>query len=234
MTSLMKKYYVTTPIYYVNSDPHIGTAYTTILADTAARYHKMLGEESFFLTGTDEHGDKIAQSAAKRGLAPKEFVDQISEKFRALWPQLLVRPDRFIRTTDEQHKLVVQQVLQRLHEKGDTYFGEYEGLYCTGCERFRTEKELVDGKCPDHGTEPERIKESNYFFRMSRYQQWWLDYINANPEVIRPERYRNEVLGFLREPLEDLCISRPKSRLTWVSNCRLTRITLPMFGLTHC
>jgi methionyl-tRNA synthetase len=211
----MKKYYVTTPIYYVNSDPHIGTAYTTILADTAARYHKALGEDSFFLTGTDEHGDKIAQSAAKKGLAPEEFVDQISAKFRTLWPLLLVRPDRFIRTTDEQHKRVVQQVLQRLHENGETYFGEYEGLYCTGCERFRTEKELVDGKCPDHGTEPERIKESNYFFRMSRYQEWWIDYIERNPEVIRPERYRNEVLGFLREPLEDLCISRPKTRLTW-------------------
>ncbi|MCL4304732.1 methionine--tRNA ligase [bacterium] len=211
----MSNYYVTTPIYYVNSSPHIGTAYTTILADATARFRRMLGESTFFLTGTDEHGDKIAKSAAARGKSPKEFVDEVSEQFRVLWPRLDVAPDRFIRTTDEDHRTVVQMVLQKLHDQGDTYFGEYEGLYCTGCERFRTDKELIDGKCPDHGTVPERIKESNYFFRMSKYQEWWRSYIDHHPDVVRPERYKNEVIGYLREPLEDLCISRPKSRLSW-------------------
>lgn len=211
----MKHYYVTTPIYYVNSDPHIGTAYTTILADTSARYRRLLGEDAFFLTGTDEHGDKIAKAAAAKGVSPQEFVDDISSRFRKLWPQLYVMPNRFIRTTDPDHRAIVQEVLQRLHDKGDTYYGEYEGLYCTGCERFRTEKELVDGKCPDHGTVPEKVKESNYFFRMSKYQDWWRDFVESHPDVVRPERYKNEVLGYLREPLEDLCISRPKERLSW-------------------
>lgn len=212
---MTKSYYVTTPIYYVNSAPHIGTAYTTILADSLARYKRFLGKDAFFLTGTDEHGDKIARAASEKGLAPKAFVDEISTKFRVLWPQLYVMPDHFIRTTDPEHMRTVQGVLQTLHDQGDTYFGEYEGLYCTGCERFRTEKELIDGKCPDHGTVPEVVKESNYFFRMSKYQEWWLKYLEDNPDTIRPERYRNEVLGYLREPLEDLCISRPKSRLSW-------------------
>lgn len=211
----MNEYYVTTPIYYVNSDPHIGTAYTTILADTAARFRRLLGDNAFFLTGTDEHGDKIAKAAAAKQLTPQQFVDEISGRFRNLWPQLYVMPSRFIRTTDPDHRAVVQNILQKLHDQGDTYFGEYEGLYCTGCERFRTEKELVDGKCPDHGTVPERVKESNYFFRMSKYQEWWRDYLETNATVVRPERFRNEVLGYLREPLEDLCISRPKERLTW-------------------
>jgi len=211
----MSHYYVTTPIYYVNSDPHIGTAYTTILADTAARFRRLLGLDAYFLTGTDEHGDKIAKAAAAKNLTPQEFVDEISGRFRVLWPQLYVMPDRFIRTTDPDHRKVVETILQRLYDQGDTYFGEYEGLYCTGCERFRTEKELIDGKCPDHGTVPDKVKESNYFFRMSKYQDWWRDYIEKNPDVVRPERYRNEVLGYLREPLEDLCISRPKERLSW-------------------
>ncbi len=141
----------------------------------------MLGDETFFLTGTDEHGDKIAKSAAAQGMSPQQFVDVISGHFRKLWPKFYVMPDRFIRTTDPDHHAVVQRILQKLHDQGDTYYGEYEGLYCTGCERFRTEKELVDGKCPDHGTEPERIKEANYFFRMSKYQDWWRDYIEKNP-----------------------------------------------------
>lgn len=211
----MSDYYITTPIYYVNSNPHIGTAYTTILADTAARYHRLLGEQTYFLTGTDEHGDKIAQSAAREGIEPQQFVDRISQKFRDLWPQIHTAPDRFIRTTDADHLEVVKSILQRLYDKGDIYFGEYGGNYCTGCERFLTDTELVDGMCPDHKTKPEYVKESNYFFKMGSYQQWLIDYINAHPDFIRPERYRNEVLGFLREPLEDLCISRPKSRLQW-------------------
>lgn len=211
----MSDYYVTTPIYYVNSNPHIGTAYTTILADTVSRYHRLLGKQTYFLTGTDEHGDKIAQSAAREGIEPKAFVDRISQKFRDLWPAIHTVPSRFVRTTDEDHRVVVQKILKRLHDKGDIYFGEYGGNYCTGCERFLTDTELVDGMCPDHKTKPDYVKESNYFFRMSNYQEWLIDHIKKHPDFIRPERYRNEVLGFLREPLEDLCISRPKTRLTW-------------------
>jgi methionyl-tRNA synthetase len=211
----MKSYYITTPIYYVNADPHIGTAYTTVLADVVARYHRLLGDQTFFLTGTDEHGDKIARVAAAKGISPQELVDDISSRFRTLWPQVMVFPNRFIRTTDPDHVQMVQEILQRVYDSGDIYFGEYGGHYCTGCERFLTEKELVDGRCPDHNTVPEFVQERNYFFRMGKYQDWLIDHINKHPDFIRPERYRNEVLGFLREPLEDLCISRPKTRLTW-------------------
>ncbi|MFH1010025.1 MAG: methionine--tRNA ligase, partial [bacterium] len=195
--------------------PHIGTTYTTILADTLARYHRLMGHHTFFLTGTDEHGDKIARSAAANGESAQSFVNRISEAFRGLWPQLYVHPDRFIRTTDPDHVRTVQHILQKVYDSGDIYFGEYGGLYCLGCERFYTEKELVDGVCPDHKVAPEFIQEKNYFFRMSKYQEWLGNHIADHPDFIRPERYRNEVLGFLREPLEDLCISRPTSRLTW-------------------
>ncbi len=208
-------FYVTTPIYYVNARPHLGHAYTTIAADIIKRFHTMVTDETFFLTGTDEHGDKIMRAARKEGLSPRAYVDKISALFRNLWPQLNISNDHFIRTTDPEHIAVVEKVLQKIYDQGDIYFSEYEGKYCFGCERFYTEKELVDGKCPDHQTEPEVIKESNYFFKMGKYQQWWIDYINQHPDVIRPERYRNEVLSFLREPLEDLCISRPKSRIKW-------------------
>jgi len=210
-----KNYYVTTPIYYVNASPHIGHAYTTILADVLARYHKLSGDRTFFMTGTDEHGDKIAEAAQKAGVDPKTYADGISAQFRSLWPELNVDHDYFIRTTDENHVRVVRMILQQVYDAGDIYFGHYEGFYCVGCERFYMEKELVDGLCPDHQCEPEHRKESNYFFRMSKYQDWLIKYIEENPDFIRPERYRNEALAFLREPLEDLCISRPKSRLTW-------------------
>jgi len=208
-------FYITTPIYYVNARPHLGHAYTTIVADVAARFNTMRGKETFFLTGTDEHGDKIVRAAEKEGVSPKTYVDNISALFRRLWPELNISPDRFIRTTDPAHMAVVNQVLQKLYDKGDIYFAEYTGLYCYGCERFYTERELKNGKCPDHQAEPEEISESNYFFKMSRYQQWLIDHINRHPDFIRPKRYRNEVLAFLREPLEDLCISRPKTRLKW-------------------
>jgi methionyl-tRNA synthetase len=211
----MKRIYFTTPIYYVNAEPHIGHAYTTIVADVLNRFYSLAGYETFFLTGTDEHGDKVAQAARAAGETPQAYADRISGLFRALWPKLNITPDRFIRTTEEAHKKVVQHILQKVYDGGDIYFGEYGGHYCRGCERFLTEKELVEGKCPDHGTEPQFIKEKNYFFRMSRYQQWLIDYIQAHPDFIRPERYRNEVLSFLGEPLEDLCISRPKRRLEW-------------------
>ena len=209
------RFYITTPIYYVNARPHLGHAYTNILADVVSRFHRMTGDATYFLTGTDEHGDKIVQAAQKEGMSPRAYVDEISGLFRNLWPELHIRYDQFIRTTDPSHKAVVKDILQRIYDEGDIYFSEYEGLYCFGCERFYTERELVDGKCPDHEVAPEAIKESNYFFKMSRYQQWLIDHIEAHPDFIRPERYKNEVLAFLREPLEDLCISRPKSRLQW-------------------
>jgi methionyl-tRNA synthetase len=212
---MQQPFYVTTPIYYVNARPHLGHAYTTITADVITRYHRMRTDTTWFLTGTDEHGDKIVRAAQQEGLSPKAYVDRISALFSNLWPELNISNDQFIRTTDKAHIDLVKQILQRIYAKGDIYFSEYEGLYCFGCERFYTERELVDGKCPDHETTPEIIKESNYFFKMSNYQQWLIDHIKANPDFIRPERYRNEVLAFLREPLEDLCISRPKSRLQW-------------------
>jgi methionyl-tRNA synthetase len=209
------KAYITTPIYYVNAQPHLGHAYTTIVADTYSRFRRLCGDTVRFQTGTDEHGDKIAEAAAKEGVSPREYVDRISGMFRDTWPLLDIVPDNFIRTTDQNHVITVQKILQQVYDKGDIYFDEYSGQYCTGCERFLTEKELVDGKCPDHQTIPDAITEKNYFFRMSSYQQDLIDHIKANPEFITPERYRNEVLSFLSEPLEDLCISRPTSRLTW-------------------
>jgi methionyl-tRNA synthetase len=212
---LSEPFYVTTPIYYVNAEPHIGHAYSTIVADVLNRFYRLSGCETFFLTGTDEHGDKIVASAEKSGQTPKEYADRISRLFRMLWPKLNISNDYFIRTTDENHKETVRLILSRVKENGDIYFSDYEGLYCLGCERFYTQRELVDGKCPDHRTEPAVIREANYFFRMSKYQDWLIDHIHQHPGFIRPERYRNEVLSFLKEPLEDLCISRPKSRLSW-------------------
>ncbi len=212
----MKTYYITTPIYYVNAKPHLGHAYSTIVADTMKRFHRMLGEDARMQTGTDEHGDKIVKAAAAAGVSPQAFVDDISGIFRGLWPKLNIDYDGFIRTTDEEHKKSVQVLLQRLFDKGDIYFGEYGGHYCYGCERFYTEKELVDGMCPQHLTKPEYISEKNYFFKMSKYQDALRRHILDNPDFIRPERYRNEVLAMLDGGvLEDLCISRPKSRLTW-------------------
>ena len=212
---MKKHFYVTTPIYYVNASPHIGHAYTTIVADVMARFYRMAGYDTFFLTGTDEHGDKVAEAAVSANETPKAYADRISAQFRDLWPKLNITNDYFIRTTDENHVRTVRGILQKVYDAGDIYFGEYEGFYCVGCERFYRESELVEGRCPDHQTTPEHRKESNYFFTMSRYQDWLVRYILDNPDFIRPERYRNEALAFLREPLEDLCISRPKTRLTW-------------------
>lgn len=212
----MQSFFITTPIYYVNARPHLGHAYTTIVADSMRRFHSLLGEETYFLTGTDEHGDKIVQAAEKAGVSPQEFVDSVSKQFQELLPHLGATNDQFIRTTDEKHKKAVQEFMQRVYDKGDIYFGEYGGHYCTGCERFYTEKELENGLCPQHQVKPEYIAEKNYFFRMSKYQDWLKQYIRDNPDYIRPERYRNEVLSMLDSgALEDLCISRPKSRLTW-------------------
>ncbi len=210
-----KFFYVTTPIYYVNASPHIGHAYTTIVADVMARFYRMSGYRTFFLTGTDEHGDKIAEAAERAGETPKAYADKISIQFKNLWPQLAITNDYFIRTTDENHIHTVSSILQKVYDAGDIYFGKYEGHYCVGCEQFYKESELIDGKCPDHQTALEYREESNYFFKMSKYQDWLIQHIKDNPDFIRPERYKNEVLAFLKEPLEDLCISRPKTRLTW-------------------
>ncbi|MFA5026357.1 MAG: methionine--tRNA ligase [Candidatus Methylomirabilota bacterium] len=208
-------FYVTTPIYYVNALPHSGHAYTTIVADTAARYHRLAGRRVYFLTGTDEHGDKIARAAIAAGETPQAYADRISGAFRTTWERMGLAFDQFIRTTEPRHTRVVQAILQKIYEAGDIYHSEYGGLYCVGCERFYTEKEAVEGKCPDHQTPLEFVKEQNYFFRMSKYQDWLIRHIQEHPDFIRPERYRNEALAFLREPLEDLCISRPRSRLEW-------------------
>ncbi len=207
----MSKFYITTPIYYVNDKPHIGHAYTTILADVLSRYHRTGGEEVFFLTGLDEHGQKVQQAAEKRGVAPKQHCDEMAPRFLELWEKLHISNDDFIRTTEERHSKVVQDILQMVHDNGDVYEDEYEGLYSISEERFITEKESETGEFRDI----KKLKEKNYFFRMSNYQQALIDHINDNPDFIQPKHRKNEVLGFLKQPLGDLCISRPKSRLNW-------------------
>ncbi len=211
-----KRFYVTTPIYYVNAEPHIGHAYTTILADFLKRFYTLFGYDAYFLTGTDEHGDNIVKAAGKYNASPIEHADRISAIFKQVWTDMDLRFDDFIRTTEERHKKVVAHVLGKVYDSGDIYFGSYGGYYCFGCERYFTEKEMVDGKCPDHQKPLEYIKEDNYFFKMGKYQGWLIDHIQKNPDFIRPERYKNEVLSLLKnDVLEDLCISRPKTRLTW-------------------
>ena len=211
----MTAFYLTTPIYYVNDRPHLGHAYTTIVADAMARYRQLAGDDVWLLTGTDEHGDKIAQAAAKAGVTPQALADQNSAAFRETWRALGISYSDFIRTTEERHQKVVLAILQKLWDAGEIYLGKYGGHYCFGCERFYTEKEIVDGKCPDHQTALQWIEEENYFFKMSKYQGWLIDHIERHPDFVRPERYRNEVLGFLRDPLTDLSISRPRRRLEW-------------------
>ena len=209
------KIYLTTPIYYVNAYPHLGHAYTTIVVDTLARFYLLKDWQVFFLTGTDEHGDKIQKSAKDKGKEPKEFVDEISLVFKKTWEYFGIIYNKFIRTTSEEHKKVVQYVLQKLYEKGEIYLDEYEGLYCFGCERFLTSKELDEkGRCKDHKVYPEIIKEKNYFFDLEKYRNWLKDYLYKN-DVIYPEFYKDEVLNMLEEELPPLCISRPKTRLSW-------------------
>ncbi|MCS7215297.1 MAG: methionine--tRNA ligase [Thermodesulfovibrio sp.] len=211
-----KGFYITTPIYYVNDIPHIGHAYTTIAADILARFMRMKGRKVFFLTGTDEHGQKVEKAAFEKGRNPKEHADIMVENFKSLWNILDISNDSFIRTTDEEHKKIVQEILQTLYDNGEIVKKKYSGMYCTPCERFWTEKDLIDGKCPDCGRDVEYIEEENYFFLMSKYQQALIDHIEKNPEYILPESRRNEVLGFLKnKSLGDLCISRPRQRLQW-------------------
>jgi methionyl-tRNA synthetase len=209
------KFYVTTPIYYVNDKPHIGHAYTTILGDVLARYHRLFGVPTWFLTGTDEHGQKVQRAAEKAGMTPLQQADTTVVRFQELWAKLGITHDDFIRTTEPRHTLVVQQILQDLFQRGEIYRSEYDGWYCVPCERFFMEKDLTGGTCPDCGRYVEKVRESNYFFRMSKYQEWLIRYIEENPAFIQPDFRRNETLGFLRKPLQDLCISRPKSRLAW-------------------
>lgn len=208
-------FYVTTPIYYVNDIPHIGHVYTTVAADVIARYMRVSGREVMFLTGTDEHGQKVEQAARERGKTPQEHCDEMVIRFQDLWRRFNISNDDFIRTTEERHIKVVQHFLQKLLDGGDVYKSSYSGWYCVPDERFWTEKDLAEGHCPDCGREVVQIEESNYFFKMSKYQGWLIKHIEDNPDFIRPETRRNEMLGFLRKPLEDLCISRPKSRLHW-------------------
>lgn len=210
-------FYITTPIYYVNDKPHIGHAYTTLLADVFARYYRLMGRPTHFLTGTDEHGQKVQEAAAKAGMTPQQQADSTVVRFQELWKQLDITNDDFIRTTEPRHTRIVQQILQDLYNRDEIYKADFSGWYCVTCERFYTEKDLINGRCPEPGCgrEVKQISESNYFFRMSKYQQWLIDYIEQNPRFIMPDFRRNETLGFLRKALNDLCISRPKTRLNW-------------------
>ena len=210
-----KTFYVTTPIYYVNDSPHIGHAYTTVLADVLARYHRAQGDNTFFLTGTDEHGQKVQKAAEARGIAPLDHCNDTVVRFQQLWKKLNITNDDFIRTTEERHKKIVSAILQDLYDRDLIYKGAYTGYYCVPCERYFTEKDLVDGCCPDCGRKVDTVQEPNYFFRMSRYQEWLIDYIQTHPDFIQPSFRANETLGFLRKPLNDLCISRAKSRMSW-------------------
>lgn len=209
-------FYITTPIYYVNDVPHIGHAYTTVAADVLARYWRLRGRDVFFLTGLDEHGQKVQQAAAKAGIDPQAHCDKLAPQFQELWKRLNISNDAFIRTTDAPHKSVVQRYLQDLFDKQLIYKADYTGWYCTFDERFWTEKDVESGLCPDCKRPVERISEHNYFFKMGQYQERLIDHIKQHPNFIRPESRRNEVLGFLTtQKLGDLSISRPKSRLSW-------------------
>ncbi|MDV2503160.1 MAG: methionine--tRNA ligase [bacterium] len=203
-----KTFYVTTPIYYVNDVPHIGHAYTTLAADVLARYHRLRGREVFFLTGTDEHGQKVQRSAAEQGLEPIELADRTVERFQAVWEALHISNDDFIRTTEPRHRRAVEAIFRRIDEAGDIYPGEYEGLYCVPCETFWTELQVGEGGCPSCGRPVETVREKSYFFRMSRYEKRLLEHIERHPEFIQPESRRNEILSFVRQGLRDLSISR--------------------------
>jgi methionyl-tRNA synthetase len=206
----MTRFYVTTPIYYVNDVPHLGTAYTTIVADAVRRFHLLRGDETRMLTGTDEHGLKIEREARARGMSPRDFVAGMSDRFRELWPKLEIETSDFVRTTEKRHEDRVQEFWRMVAAKGDIYLGDYEGWYCVGCEELKTEKELVQpgNLCPLHKTPVERIKEQSYFFALSKYEQRLLDWYEQHPGFIQPESRRNEVLSFVRAGLRDLSVSR--------------------------
>lgn len=203
-----KTFYITTPIYYPSDKLHIGHAYTTVAADSIARYKKLTGYDVYFLTGSDEHGQKIERAAKSKGETPKEYVDEIVAGFKDLWQKLDVNYDDFIRTTQERHKKTVQMIFEQLYKQGDIYKSSYEGWYCTPCETFFMQRQLVDGKCPDCGRDVELLREESYFFRMSKYADEWLEFVEKNPDFIQPDSRRNEMISFVKQGLEDLCVSR--------------------------
>lgn len=203
-----KGFYITTPLYYLNGPPHIGTAYTSVVADSVARWHRLRGEKVFFLTGTDEHGEKIVEAAVKNGRGVRMFVDELSAVFRNTWDALNISYDDFLRTTEERHKKIVREFVLAAQKKGDIYKGEYEGYYCVGCESFKTESELVDGKCPDHNRKLELRKEESYFFRLSKYQKKLLEFYEKNPEFLSPSSRADEIKNRVRAGLRDLSITR--------------------------
>jgi methionyl-tRNA synthetase len=212
-----RSYYVTTPIYYANAEPHIGHTYTTVVVDTLVRWHRQRGAETWSVSGTDEHGEKMVEAAARLGVPPATFTERISAVHQRTWAELGLSASRFVRTTDADHVKNVERALQHVYDRGWVEQREYEGLYCVGCERFLTERDMENGRCRDHERAPEPRRETNYFFRMSREFDWLRRHIQANADFIRPERFRNEALAMLRDEsgLGDLSISRPKSRLDW-------------------
>lgn len=210
----MEKYYITTAIAYTSAKPHIGNTYEIVLADAIARYKRQKGFDVYFQTGTDEHGEKIQLKAEEKGITPKEFVDQIAKEIKDIWDIMDTTYDRFVRTTDEKHEKQVQKIFKKLYEQGDIYKGKYEGLYCTPCESFFTESQLMDGKCPDCGREVHNASEEAYFFKLSKYQDRLIKYIEEHPEFIQPESRKNEMINnFLKPGLQDLCVSR--TSFTW-------------------
>jgi len=210
----MNQFYITTPIYYVNDKPHVGTAYSTVIADIINRYLQYFGNSSYFLTGLDEHGQKCQQVALSKKISPQSHCDQMAGIFKKCWQELNIQYDQFYRTSDSLHKKRVQEALKKLFDKGYIYESTYEGWYCVSEEIFYKEKDLIEGKSPQKN-EVTRIKEKNYFFKMSLFQKQLIDHLNKNPDFIFPQARQNEVLSFLKKDLEDLCVSRPKSRLTW-------------------
>jgi methionyl-tRNA synthetase len=207
------RFYLTTPIYYVNDAPHIGHAYTTVIADAVARWHRLLGDHTWFLTGTDEHGLKVQRAAEANGVAPNEWADRTAERFRDAWKLLTISNDDFIRTTEPRHYTAVAELLQRVYDNGYIRKGTYEGLYCVACEAYYTEAELVNGNCPIHDRPVEHVTEDNYFFELSRFEQPLLDWYESHPDFVRPEGKRNEALGFIRSGLQDFSISR--TSISW-------------------
>ena len=208
-----KVFYITTPIYYVNDTPHIGHSYTTIACDVLSRYQRLNGRETYFLTGTDEHGQKVSQAAKAAGKEPQQLVDEVVEKYKAMWKALNIGNDDFIRTTDPRHEKVVQKLFADLHAKGDIYPGQYEGWYCVPCETFYLETQIEKGLCPDCGRPLEKLKENTYFFRMSKYQDQLLAYIESHPDFVQPLGRYHEIVNFVKSGLRDLSVSRPRSRI---------------------
>ncbi len=205
----MEKFYISSAIAYTSAKPHIGNTYEIVLADSIARFRRLIGDDVYFQTGTDEHGIKIEEKAEAAGISPKEYVDNISGEIRKIWDLMNVSYDKFVRTTDKHHEEIVQKIFKKMYDKGDIYKGEYKGLYCTPCESFWTPSELVDGKCPDCGREVKEVSEEAYFFRLSKYQDRLIKYIDEHPDFIQPESRKNEMVNnFLKPGLKDLCVSR--------------------------